>query len=498
VRSSRRLEEATRVRVDFMWLLQGLTIDHATVAKFRTRFEAPLKALFRQVNRQALRRVESQLVELIFDGTRVRANSDRQGARPAAWLAQKVEEIQQQLEAGLTQLGTPDRPADVDLASPAALAHHVAGLRAELAQYERALAVARERDETKRSKDGPGATPVRVPITDPDAYVLPNKEGGYAPNYTPVVAVDGASGLIVAAAVLPDSSEAAAVQPLVEAVRQDHEVRPQRVLFDRGFASGTNQAELAQQGIAVYAPVDSPTGAAHPAQREDPSQPLPPERLAVLPRVETSGKFDRQAFLYDPGRDVYWCPLGRPLCPARRMSRQTAEGPVAYTEYQCRDCEHCPLAAGRLSRGARQRRLNRDQFEPVREQTARRLATPEGKAIYRRRAPVAEGTFAGIKSAMGIRRFLLRGLAKVRTEWLWICTAFNLGKLLRFLGANDPNGPTWPTPPDAPGTHAGRAAPLLFGARQTLALIRALLRFAAPGLNQPSGPAAWIPRKQSR
>ena len=36
-----------------------------------------------------------------------------------------------------------------------------------------------------------------------------------------------------------------------------------------------------------------------------------------------------------------------------------------------------------------------------------------------------------LKSVLGLRQFLLRGLEKVRTEWRWACTAFNLKKLSR-------------------------------------------------------------------
>jgi len=36
-----------------------------------------------------------------------------------------------------------------------------------------------------------------------------------------------------------------------------------------------------------------------------------------------------------------------------------------------------------------------------------------------------------IKMQMGLRQFLLRGLEKVKAEWLWACTAFNLAKLVR-------------------------------------------------------------------
>jgi hypothetical protein len=39
--------------------------------------------------------------------------------------------------------------------------------------------------------------PDRLPITDPQSRINPNKEGGFAPNYTPTVTVDIDSGLIV-------------------------------------------------------------------------------------------------------------------------------------------------------------------------------------------------------------------------------------------------------------------------------------------------------------
>src|SRR5450631_2153646 len=38
IRSSRKLEEASVNRLDFIWLLEGRTPDHATVCKFRTQF----------------------------------------------------------------------------------------------------------------------------------------------------------------------------------------------------------------------------------------------------------------------------------------------------------------------------------------------------------------------------------------------------------------------------------------------------------------------------
>ena len=42
---------------------------------------------------------------------------------------------------------------------------------------------------------------------------------------------------------------------------------------------------------------------------------------------------------------------------------------------------------------------------------------------------MVEPVFGQIKEARGFRRFLLRGLAKVRGEWSLICTAHNVLKL---------------------------------------------------------------------
>ncbi len=61
------------------------------------------------------------------------------------------------------------------------------------------------------------------------------------------------------------------------------------------------------------------------------------------------------------------------------------------------------------------------------------VQSEEGKKNYIRRMWLVEGSFGLIKAWMGLRQFLCRGLEKVRTEWLWACTAFNLKKLVRVI-----------------------------------------------------------------
>jgi transposase len=61
-----------------------------------------------------------------------------------------------------------------------------------------------------------------------------------------------------------------------------------------------------------------------------------------------------------------------------------------------------------------------------------RLRTPEGRAAYKRRAPDVEGLHASLKDRTGLRRFSLRGLGNVTSEFLFAGIAHNLLLLSRL------------------------------------------------------------------
>ncbi len=64
-----------------------------------------------------------------------------------------------------------------------------------------------------------------------------------------------------------------------------------------------------------------------------------------------------------------------------------------------------------------------------------RLKTRAGKALDKLRQSRHRGiepTFGIIKSAMGFRRFLLRGLHQVSAEWTLVCLAYNIRRLHRM------------------------------------------------------------------
>ena len=71
----------------------------------------------------------------------------------------------------------------------------------------------------------------------------------------------------------------------------------------------------------------------------------------------------------------------------------------------------------------------RRQRKALRQQMRARLQTPAGRARYALRKITVEPTIGIIKHVLGFVRFGLRGLAKVKTEWLLVNLAFNCRRL---------------------------------------------------------------------
>lgn len=442
VRTTRGLEEACRKHLDFIWLLEGFTPDHSTFADFRRRHAEAIKGLHTHIAKALVARREKALLRLIIDGTRFRADSDRYGARTAGTIEAIIRELERRmaeldkndartaLETGYLEGMEPEEQKE----KLAQLNTEIAQLERQRAKYQKALDVARQRDARSQKHNGNKATPVRVPVTDPDSQIAPNKEGGYAPNYTPMATVESQTGAIVHADVLPGSDEASAVVPAVEAVEALTGQKPDAVLADTSFASGEVLDALDSNDIDAYMPTPSDSPPNNPALRDAPSTPVAEQERERLPKH--GGKLARTAFVYDPDADVYFCPMGHTVTSYKRGKSKNG---ARCTYYQCRGCSDCPLASDCIKGKSPFRTLVRDEYEPLREATAQRMATDEGQEIYKARAPGIEGVFGFIKAAFGIRRFTVRGLSNVRTEWTWICTAYNLKKLLA-LEANSVSG----------------------------------------------------------
>jgi transposase len=81
-----------------------------------------------------------------------------------------------------------------------------------------------------------------------------------------------------------------------------------------------------------------------------------------------------------------------------------------------------------LNRGGR---LKQRAVDPAHRRMRRKLRDPVGRAIYARRKAIVEPVNGVLKEQRGMRRFRMRGLIKVVTEWTLATTAYNLTRLWR-------------------------------------------------------------------
>jgi len=439
IRSSRQLEYACMNHIDFIWLAEGRTIDHDTICTFRTKFKGPLKELFKQVNRVAMAMGLIKLVEVAFDGTRVKANA----SRFHTWTAAKVEEALKELEAKIEQMLGEAEAADASdtmrlgEGDARELPPELASAKKRQEKLRETLQKLQEADAT-RKKDGldPQKNPAQIPQADPDPKIMPNKEGGYAANYTPVAATDGAGDFIVDCDVIGGPNEHNELLPSVHRIEENLGRKPEKMAADAAFGTGANLAGMEAEGVDFYTPVESPSPEeGNPAKRDDPRQAVPEQDWPNLPRNDKK-KLAKSCFVYDEAVDVYYCPMGNAMPYKETKQEERSSGTVAMRVYRCDACEGCPLAGACLDpKAKRGRTVRRDGQEPLREKMHAKLATEEGRKTYNRRMHVGETPFAIIKGILDVRRFLLRGLEKVRTEWRWVCTAYNLKKLIAVLAA---------------------------------------------------------------
>jgi len=464
IRASRKLEEALQVRLDFRWLAHGMSIDHTTLSEFRRKHPEQLRDLFVQV---VLIGKELGLVtfqRIAFDGTRVRASNRRTGTRTPDQLREMKKKLQEEFDR-LSEKADAEDSEDEEVFAASGRDSGTSGTDSDtsgqqsgdddplsdsqqreqrLREIEQAQAkVDAALAELEKIENSPEKTPARLPVTDPESRLSKNKEGGFAPNFTPTATVDCDSGMIIDETVIPQSNESGELLPTIKQVENDYGLAGPvpEVLADGLMATGENLRDCEDAGVNLFSPVPGAHTGENPAVRDDLTRPVPADAIGSLPmrNVTIDGRktqrFDKQAFIYVEDEDVYRCPQGEALTKSSSYTTTEAGKPVQRTRYRAAEtsCSSCPLAALCLSGKAKFRQIDRGEYDADIERQKSKMQQPESASTYATRRSVGERPFAVIKQDYGVRQFLTRGLSRVRQEWTWASMAFNLEILIGHL-----------------------------------------------------------------
>jgi transposase len=394
VRSSRRLEAETHRNIEVIWLLRHLKPDFKTIADFRR----DNRGAFRQVFREFVvlcRQLDLFGRELVaVDGTRIKAvnNTDRAFTRET--LAKAVHEADEKLAAYIKRLdeGDVDEERAADSGSgrgDGKLAEKIAAIRGKRDRHRAML------DDLERT----GAD--QIALTDPDARVMPpmTKVGV---GYNVQLAVDTKHKLIAEQAVSNQVVDMGLLVPTVTAAMEALGVDEIEAVADRGYFKIEDIEACEKAGITAYVP--KPVRG--PAVRK--------------------GFFTKDAFGFDPDKNVFTCPAGQTLSPCRRgRSRDNVKIDYANPA-ACKNCSLRPRCTKTY------RHVSRLENEAVLDRMAVRLkARPD---ILDRRRETVEHPFGTIKQWMGQGVFLTRPLENVRGEFSLTALAYNIRRAITLVG----------------------------------------------------------------
>jgi hypothetical protein len=437
VRSSRRLEAACYNRIDVIWLMQGQTPDHATIAAFIKKHGKEVHQLFRDTLRALVSVGLVPLEHVAVDGTKVEANAGKGSVKSETTLEEELRRLEAQIEAlerewsknerrekHLFGEHTPWIPAK---GSAGGKQQHL--LEEQRQKLEHALEeIERRRQESAGNKE----IKALASTTDPEARVMKDKEGRVKPNYNCQAVVDEAHGVVVACEVNDAADDSGQLSPMIQQVIENGLEKPQAASADGNYNTGPDLRALTEMQVVAYLPESTPkVEATHTLQAILLGEEVSEAQREALPR-NSQKLLDKKLFVYDAGHDAYECPSGKWLPRLRSSADQKKWGTAVRVQYGgITACGQCPLASLCCKNPSQGRTLNRDQYEFDREALRQRMITPEALAIYRKRMHIVEPFFGYVKRVLGIRKFLRRGREAVRTEWTLVCLAVNFRILLK-------------------------------------------------------------------
>jgi transposase len=372
--SSRKIERATYDSLAFRYIACNRHPDHDTLAHFRKRFGGEFEAAFVQVLQVARENQLSRFGTVSLDGTKIHANASRHSAlsyghaeKIEAQLQAEVQELMQLAEAA-DQSSLPDGvqlPEEIKRRED-----RLAAIAAAKAKIEARAAERCEREQAEYQ--------ARLAARAQQEAERGKKPGGQGPKP-------------------PQAGPRADDQ--VNLTDAESRIMP---ASGGGFEQSFNaQAVVDTESMLILA--------THVSQATNDKEQVEPMLKKVQANPE--GLNQPETWLADSG---YYSEQNVTACVAAKIEPLIAvKRDAHHPHWRDRFGEPEPLAEGASAVAAMKHRLK----------------TRAGRAVYALRKQTVEPVFGIIKSVMGFRQFLLRGLANVTNEWTLVCLAWNLKRM---------------------------------------------------------------------
>jgi transposase len=395
--SSRAIAAKTYEDLAYRVLTVDQHPDFRTISDFRERHLTALQALFPQVVRLAQRLGLVKLEQVAQDGTKVLANASKHRAMSYARMGPAEERLVRELDALLDAARRVDAEEDAHYGPDRTGDELPPDLSGEIARRERRLATIRAAKAELEAEAQAAADAIRAADaaerqrrTDAGEPKKPGKR----PDPPGVPAPTAQRNFTDPDSRIMKNADGAFVQAYNGQLAVD--ASPHQIIVGCVL---TNQAADAPHLAPLVQQVQATLGALPPAWTADTGYFSEANVAAVVAAGSTA--------YIPPSREAH-PPPRVPVAVAQMLDAAGLGPPVSAVPDEA--------AAAAAMRA--------------------RLATETGRTVYAQRKSTVEPVVGQVKEGRGLRRFLLRGLAKVEAEWTLWCLGHNLGKILSALWAN--------------------------------------------------------------
>lgn len=392
IRSGRKIAALCETDTAYMFLSNMLKPNFRTINDFRKENIHFIKDAFIQVVRLSQSLGMAKVGTITMDGTKLKANANKSNSKTKKgyhkWLKKVESEIDQILEEA----------SEIDDNEDDEYGHDNRGdqIPKELEQKEKL----REKIKQALSEFKADSEKERVNLTDTDAKIIKGN-GSFNTNYNCQAAISE-DEIIVACYTSNNSSDKKETIPLLESVEENTLKDVNQILADAGYSSYDNYESLESRNIVCYIP-----------DQEWKSE-----------VKKSQNPYHKSHFIYNKDQDSFCCPEGKKLTYRYRYndSRTKQRGKV----YRCNECMMCDKKP--LCTKAKQRSINKEDRETLRNTIRVRLSNKIGKSIYHKRMKI-EAVFGDIKHNLNFKHLFLKGLEKTTAEWQLICIGHNIRKI---------------------------------------------------------------------
>jgi len=381
VRSNRGLERACLESIGMLWLSGMQSPDHTTLFRFWRDNREGIRKLFKQLLRVAASLDLVGTVLHAVDGTKILSPASEY----KAWHRTSLEKAMRKLDQAIDEI-MKETERSSETAGECRLPEGLKERQELRAKIEEQLKQLNEKD---RDHVQPG---------DEDARMMKCRKGTKFA-YNAQAVVDRDSRLIVAADVVTDESDNYQLVPMLEQTEENLGRVAEQTVADAGYQATTEWAKAEEKGYPILVNLDEPNDQPYHASR----------------------------FTYDAENDRCICPRGETL-QFDGMKKRDKVQPYEVRVYRCANYENCPVR-WQCSKSQSGRTVQIHPNHDVLVRQREKLKNQRMRALLKQRSVIIEPLFGWVKEPMGFRRWTVRGLEKVKTQWLLLCTSINLRRL---------------------------------------------------------------------